>query len=95
MFAPTASPVVNAHITWHMGPTTCVSTSRNFAQRETQSSSRPASHSRIAGSEASIQRPSAAASAAERQMKHEARVIRSPSTSVRKPPDSAAALAPR
>ena len=95
MFAPTASPVVKAHMTWHIGPTTCVSTSRSFAHFDTHSSSRFASQSRIVGSSPSIQRPSAAASSAEPQMKHDARVIRSLSTSVRKPPDSAAARAPR
>ena len=31
MFIPQASPVVYAYMTWHIGPTTCVSTSRSFA----------------------------------------------------------------
>jgi hypothetical protein len=82
-------------MTWHIGPTTCVSASRSFAHLEIQGSSRSASHSRIFGSSPSIQRARAAASSTERQMKHEARVIRSRSTSVRKPPDSAAARPPR
>ena len=49
MFGPQASPVVNAHITWQIGPATYVSTSRSFAYRETHSSSSPPSHSRIFG----------------------------------------------
>ena len=31
MFMPHASPVVKAYMTWHMGPTTCVSISRSLA----------------------------------------------------------------
>ena len=95
MFGPQASPVVNAHMTWQIGPATYVSTSRSFAYREIHSSSRPASHSRIFGSSASIQRASAAASSADSVTNADARVIRSRKTSVRNPPDSVAARAPR
>ena len=92
MFGPTASPVVQAQSTWHIGPTTCVFTSRSFARFERDGVVRRASHSCIAGSSASIQRASATASAASRQTKHEARVIRSCRTYVRTVP---AASAPR
>ena len=34
MFGPQASPVVHAQRTWHIGPTTCVFTSRSFARFE-------------------------------------------------------------
>src|SRR5215203_2694832 len=84
MFAPTASPVVHRQRTWHIGPTTCVFTSRSFAWRETDGSSSSA-----------IQVPRARASPADLQTKQDARVILSRSTYVRKPPDSPAALAPR
>src|SRR5919202_642491 len=90
MFGPTASPLVNAHITWHIGPTTCVSTSRSFAYLESAASdsTRSASHRRISATCASRKRDSDTASSDERQTKHEARVMRSPSTYVLKPPDS-------
>ena len=52
-------------------------------------------HSRISSTRSSIHRASAIASAASRQTKHDARVIRSKSTWVRKPPDSSTARAPR
>jgi hypothetical protein len=92
MFGPTASPVVHAQSTWHIGPTTCVLTSRSRARRESDESSDDSSHARIAGSSASSQRASAIASPAPAHTKHEARVIRSASTYVRTVP---AAVAPR
>ena len=92
MFGPTASPVVHAQSTWHIGPTTCVVTSRSFAWRETNGSSDSASHARIASSSPSSQRASAIASAADAQTKQLARVIRSWRTCVRIVP---AAFAPR
>src|SRR5512133_2724702 len=95
MFAPTASPVVQRQSTWHIGPTTCVFTSRRRANLESDASSRSSSQARMASRSASIQRASSIASAAEPQTKHEARVMRSASTYVRKPPDSATARAPR
>src|SRR2546422_7282713 len=95
MFGPHASPVVKAHITWHMGPMTCVSTSRRRANLEIQSSLRSASQRRISATCASRKRASCTASSADLQTKQDALVIRSPSTYVLKPPDSAAALAPR
>ena len=95
MFAPTASPVVQRQRTWHIGPTTCVFTSRSFAWRETDGSSSSAIHARIVSTSPSIQVAKASASLADLQTKQDARVILSWSTYVRKPPDSAAALAPR
>ena len=96
MFGPQASPVVQAHSTWHIGPTTCVSTSRSFACFDIDGSSwRSASQRRISATCASRNRAERTASSVEPQTKHDARVIRSPSTYVRKPPDSAAARAPR
>ena len=62
MFGPTASPVVQAQSTWHIGPTTCVFTSRSRACRESVGSSEPCEPRRIAGSSSSIQRASAIAS---------------------------------
>ena len=96
MFGPHASPVVNAHMTWQIGPATYVSTSRSFAYREIQSSSRlgePLAHLRQLAPRSSG--ASAAASSADLQTNADARVIRSRRTSVRNPPDSAAARAPR
>ena len=97
MFGPTASPLVNAHVTWHIGPTTCVSTSRSFAYFDSvgSPSTRSASQRRISATCASRNRASATASSVDAQTKHDARVIRSARTAVRKPPDSAAARAPR
>ena len=95
MFGPHASPVVHAQRTWHIGPTTCVVASRRRACRESVASSLAASQLRIASTSPSTQRASATASPVERQTKHDARVMRSRSTYVRKPPDSAAARAPR
>ena len=80
MFGPTASPVVQAQRTWHIGPTTWVLTSRSRARRERVASSEELSHSRIAGSSPSIQRASAIACATSAQTKQDARVIRSAST---------------
>ena len=80
MFGPTASPVVHDQRTWHISPTTCVLTSRSFACRESDASVDDVSHSRIAGNSLSIHRASATASAALRQTKHEARVMRSRKT---------------
>src|SRR5919202_3004875 len=97
MFGPQASPVVNAQSTWHIGPTTCVSTSGSLAYFDSagSDSTRSASQRRISATCASRKRDSATASSEERQTKHDARVIRSASTYVLKPPDSAAARAPR
>ena len=63
MFGPTASPVVQAQRTWHIGPTTCVFTSRRRAWRESVGSSRRGEPVRIAGSSGSTQRARAIASA--------------------------------
>ena len=96
MFGPTASPVVQRQSTWHIGPTTCVFTSRSTRvarERGDRRSRRATRASR--GSSPSIQRASATACSVSAQTKHDARVIRSASTWVRKPPDSAAAFAPR
>src|SRR3954452_4383523 len=97
MFGPQASPVVHAHMTWHIEPTTCVSTSRSFAQDERLGAepARSASQQRISATCASRKRDSATASSVDPQTKQDARVIRSRTTQVRKPPDSAAARAPR
>src|SRR4051812_26522133 len=95
MFGPHASPVVKPHITWHIGPTTCVSTSRKRAKVEIHSSLRSASQRRISATCASRKRASCTASSVDLQTKQDALVIRSPSTYVLKPPDSAAARAPR
>ena len=95
MFGPTASPVVQRQSTWHIGPTTCVFTSRSTAYRESSAMSDVRRNSCIAGTCSSIQRASVSASAASRQTKQDARVIRSATTCVRKPPDSATASAPR
>src|SRR5436190_5512757 len=97
MFGPQASPVVKAHITWHIGPTTCVSTSRSLAyfERAGSASTRSASHRRISATCASRKRESATASAVEAQTKQDARVILSRRTYVLNPPDSATARAPR
>ncbi len=95
MFGPTASPVVQRQSTWHIGPTTCVFTSRSLARREREGSSDPSSHERIAPTSASSQRASLTACSVSAQTKHEARVILSASTWVRKPPDSSAAFIPR
>src|SRR5439155_41038 len=48
MFGPTASPVVQAQSTWHIGPTTCVFTSRRTARFESVGSSCARNHSRAA-----------------------------------------------
>ena len=54
----TASPVVKRQRTWHIGPTTCVFTSRRTAKRESSGMSELARNSRIAGSCSSTQRAS-------------------------------------
>src|SRR5918996_4816212 len=95
MFAPTASPVVQRQRTWHIGPTTCVLTSRSFAQPERDGLSFFSSHERSSASSRSNQPASATASPADLHTKQLARVIRSASTYVRKPPDSPTARAPR
>jgi hypothetical protein len=95
MFGPTASPVVHDQRTWHMGPTTCVFTSRSRARVESSGRGADASHSRIAGTSPSSQRASATASPALLQTKQDALVILSRIMYVRNPPDSAAAFAPR
>src|SRR5215208_7430099 len=95
MFAPTASPVVHRHRTWHIGPTTCVFAPRSFARRDNDGSACASSHSRIAPTCASTHEASWTASPTELHTKQLALVIRSSSTYVRKPPDSAAARAPR
>ena len=59
MFGPTASPVVQRQRTWHIGPTTCVLTSRSTAKRESSGSDASRSHERIASTSPSIQRASA------------------------------------
>src|SRR5436190_1227041 len=82
MFGPTASPVVHAQSTWHIGPTTCVVTSRSRAWRETNVSSEEAIQERIASSSASSQRASRIASAADAHTKQLARVMRSYRTCV-------------
>src|SRR3954451_21597780 len=97
MFGPQASPVVHAHMTWHIEPTTWVSTSRSFAKVDRLGSepARSEIQRRISATCASRKRDSVTASSVEPQTKQEARVIRSRTTQVRKPPDSAAARAPR
>src|SRR5947208_6523030 len=97
MFGPTASPVVNAHSTWHIGPTTCVSTSRSFAYDDSSGSApaRSPSQRRISATCASRKRASSTASAVDLQTKQLARVILSFRTYVLKPPDAPAAFAPR
>src|SRR5919109_5320961 len=95
MFAPTASPVVQRQRTWHIGPTTCVLTSRSLAKREIDGSSCSVSQTRMLSTSLSTHRASWIASSADLQTKQDALVILSYSTYVLKPPDSAAALAPR
>jgi hypothetical protein len=95
MFIPTASPVVYAYMTWHMGPTTCVSISRNLAYWESPDTGSEASHSRIGTTWPSIQLAKAVLSVASSKRNALARVIRSRRTCVRKPPDSPAARDPR
>src|SRR5687767_5552572 len=95
MFGPTASPVVQAQSTWHIGPTTCVFTSRSFARFESDGSSSAARKERMSSSASSSQLASCTASAVSLQTKQEALVILSYSTYVLNPPATAAALAPR
>src|SRR5918997_1029912 len=95
MFGPQASPVVHDHSTWHIGPTTCVLTSRSFARFDSDGSSSPARKSRMFSSSSSSQRASATASSVSLQTKQDALVILSYKTYVLKPPAVAAAFAPR
>src|SRR5918998_4106257 len=95
MFAPTASPVVHRQRTWHIGPTTCVFTSRSLANREMEGSSCSATQLCISSTSLAIQLASSIASATDLQTKQDALVILSYRTYVLNPPDSAAALAPR
>ena len=96
MFAPTASPVVQRQSTWHIGPTTCVFTSRSRANFDSVGSScslQPLAHrAELAFDPAGeLDRLGRAVP----QTKQDARVIRSARTYVLKPPDSATARAPR
>src|SRR5438105_12287483 len=97
MFGPTASPVVNDQSTWHIGPTTCVSTSRNRARVESAAvvPTRSASQRRISATCASRKRAREIASSVVLQTKQDALVILSFSTYVRNPPEAAAAFEPR
>ena len=90
MFVPTASPVVQRQSTWHIGPTTCVVTSRRRARFDSEGSSCSASHP---GAPPAQPPATVRARARPRRLAGEATcaVIRSCSTYVRKPPDSAAA----
>src|SRR5919201_3904373 len=96
MFGPQASPVVNAQRTWHIGPTTCVSTSRSFAYDDSAGvdPTRSASHRRTSATCDSRKRASATASSVDLHTKQDALVILSFSRYVLKPPDAAAAFAP-
>src|SRR5918997_7202226 len=91
MFAPTASPVVQRQRTWHIGPTTCVLTSRSFAKRETDGSSCSAIQERSSSTSPPSHSARRIASSADLQTKQDALVILSWSTYARKPPDSVAA----
>src|SRR5829696_8402183 len=95
MFGPQASPVVQAQSTWHIGPTTCVFTSRSLARLDRDGSSNAARKARSSSTESSSHRANATASSVFLQMKQDARVILSRSTYVRNPPDVAAAFIPR
>src|SRR6186997_3232478 len=95
MFGPQASPVVQAQSTWHIGPTTCVFTSRSFARFESDGSSSAARKERRSSSEASSHFARMMASSVFLQTKQDARVILSCSTYVRNPPEVAAAFIPR
>src|SRR5829696_4086857 len=95
MFGPQASPVVQAQSTWHIGPTTCVFTSRSLARLDRDGSSNAARKERRSSSDPSNQLASSTADAASLHMKQEARVILSLITYVLKPPDVAAAFIPR
>ena len=80
MFIPHASPVVNAYMTWHIEPTTCVSSSRSFACLERLATGSEASHAFISSSCPSIQRANPSACAVSSKRNAEARVIRSLTT---------------
>ena len=77
MFIPQASPVVYAYMTWHIGPTTCVSSSRSFACLERLATGSEASQAFISSSCVSIQCENSTACATSSKRKAEARVIRS------------------
>ena len=64
MFMPQASPVVYAYMTWHIGPTTWVSSSRSFACLERLATGSEASQAFISSSCPSIHREKASACAA-------------------------------
>ena len=95
MFGPHASPVVQAQRTWHIGPTTCVFTSRSFARFESDGSSSAARNARRSSTDASSHLARVSASSVSLQIKHDALVILSLTTYVRKPPEVAAAFMPR
>src|SRR4030095_13998123 len=95
MFGPHASPVVHAQSTWHIGPTTCVFTSRSFARFEREGSSRAARNERRSSSDASSPFAKMMASSVFLQTKQDARVILSWSTYVLNPPELSAAFIPR
>ena len=81
MFIPHASPVVYAYMTWHMGPTTCVSISRSFACLERLaigSDAQPVAHVLELGLDPACERRPPVPTSSKRNA--EARVIRSPST---------------
>src|SRR5687767_13426366 len=75
MFGPHASPVVQLQRTWHIGPTTCVSTSRSLAWREMDGLSSPAIQARIDSASDSTHWASATASWTCLQTKQDALVI--------------------
>ena len=77
MFIPQASPVVKAYMTWHMGPTTCVSSSLSLAWVERLATGADVSHVCISPTCPSIQCANATASATSAKRNAEARVIRS------------------
>src|SRR5215210_9156728 len=95
MFGPHASPVVHAQRTWHIGPTTCVFTSRSFARFDKDGSSSAARNARRSSTDSSSHLASFTASSVSLQMKQDARVILSCRTYVLKPPEAAAAFIPR
>src|SRR5688500_9546253 len=95
MFGPHASPVVQLQSTWHIGPTTCVFTSRSLARFEREGSSRAARNDRRSSTESSSQLASATASSVSLQIKHDALVLLSLTPYVRNPPAVAAACNPR
>src|SRR5687768_6114069 len=95
MFGPQASPVVHDQSTWHIGPTTCVFTSRSCARFESDGSSSPLRNDRSSSTSPSSHLASFTASSVSLQTKQDARVILSCNTYVLKPPLVAAAFIPR